>query len=158
MAAAGYHIEDEPLPGPWQHLAVQPFWPLLGLMLAGSWLGLAWFVVNGFAVGSPSRWREAALAAAGFAGSVALVFLLFLLVGAEVLPAAALPYAAVGITVWKLVVGYLLFLWQRRSIHLYEHFGGTLANGLPVVLVAALLGRGLLAKAITHPFWLIVLS
>ncbi len=158
MAAAGYHIEDEPLPGPWQRLAVQPFWPLLAMMLAGSWLGLPWFVVNGFAVGSPTRWREAAMAAAGFAGSVALVVLLFVLAGTGVVSSTAVPYAAVGITVWKLVVGYLLFLWQRRSIHLFEHFGGTLANGLPVALVGALLGRRLLAQAITLPFWQIVLS
>lgn len=155
---ASYHIEDEPLPGPWQHLAVQPFWPLLAMMLAGSWLGLPWFVVNGFAVGSPTRWREAALAAAGFAGSAALTLLLILLIAGGVISSTALPYATVGITVWKLVVGYLLFLWQRRSIHLYEHFGGTLANGLPVVLIAAFLGRRLLAKAVTHPFWLIILS
>jgi hypothetical protein len=155
---AVYHIEDEPLPGPWQHLAVQPFWPLLAMMLAGSWLGLPWFVVNGFLVGSPTRWREAALAAGGFAGSLALTYLLVLLTFHGVLSETALPYAAVGITVWKLVVGYLLFLWQQRSIHLYEHFGGTLANGLPVVLVAAFLGRGLIAKAVAHPFWRIVLS
>lgn len=158
MTAAGYHIEDEPRPGPWQHLAVQPFWPLLAMMLAGSWLGLPWFVVNGFVVGSPTRWREAALAGAGLAGSVALVVLLSVLVQTGVLSATTLPYAAVGITVWKLAVGYVLFLWQRRSIHLYEYFGGTLANGLPVLLLAALLGGRLLSKAVTHPLWRIVLS
>jgi len=140
MAGAGtYRIGDEPLPGPLQRLAVNPVWPLLTVMFGGSGLSWAWFVLNGFALGSPTRRREAALAAAGLAGSVLLVALLGQLAGSEVLSPANLRYALVGVTVWKLAVTYRLYLLQVRCFGLYEYFGGKVANGAIVVIAAVLL-------------------
>ena len=73
MSSTTYHLADEPRPGGLAHLAVQPFWPLLAMMLAGSWLALPWFVVNALAVGSPTRGKEIGLAVLAFAGSLGLV-------------------------------------------------------------------------------------
>ena len=31
-------VADEPLPGPLQRIAVNPFWPLLAVMFGGAWV------------------------------------------------------------------------------------------------------------------------
>ncbi len=156
MSATTYHIEDEPRPGALQHLAVQPFWPLFAIMFAGSWLALPWFAFNGFAVGSPTRFKEAALAIAGLVGNAALVLGLFLLHGTGVVSDTLLPYCFVMITVWKLGVCYVLHVWQSRSIALYEYFGGVLANGALVIVAASFLIPTLF-KTLGSDFWTMVL-
>jgi hypothetical protein len=149
MAGAGtYHIEDEPRPGGLEHLAVGPVWPFFALMFAGSWMAFPWFVLNGFAVGSPTRYRELALAVGGFAGNFLLAVGLVVLHGRGVLSEAAVPYAEVLLIVWKLAVGYVLHHLQSRTFFLYEHFGGQARNGLPIVFLGALLGRRAILGAV----------
>lgn len=156
MSEATYHIEDEPRPGALQRAAVQPFWPLFSIMFAGSWLALPWFAFNGFAVGSPTRWREAGLALTGLFGTAVLAITLLVLRDTGRIPGSLVPYLEVLITVWKLGVCYLLLVWQSRSIALYEYFGGVLANGLLVIVVARVLAPTLL-KGFRGEFWSLVL-
>ena len=59
-----YTLADEPQPSGLQHLVVNPLWPLFGFMFGGAWLAFPWYVFNGFAMGSPTRKREAAVAGA----------------------------------------------------------------------------------------------
>lgn len=139
--ASSYRIEDEPRPGGLEHLAVGPVWPFFSLMFAGSWLAFPWFVFNGFAVGSPTRYRELAVAVGGLVGSFLLAVGLVVLHGSRVLSDAWFPYLGVALTVWKLGLGYVLHHLQSRTFFLYEHFGGQARNGLPVVLLGAVLGR-----------------
>jgi hypothetical protein len=153
-----YRIRDEPRPGALSAIAVQPFWPLLGVMFGGAWLSWPWFALNGYAVGSPTRGRELALALGGFAGSAAIIFGIASLAQAGVVEGVGIRYALVALTVWKLVVSYLLYAWQGRSFHLYEHFGGEVKNGLPVVVLAGFLGRRAVLGAISHNFWVLLVG
>ena len=156
MATSGYRIEDEPLPGPLQRIAVNPFWPLLAVMFGGAWVSWPWFLVNGFAIGSPTRRREVAIVVAGLAGSVVLVVALLALAGSGSLDRPTLRYAAVGLTVWKLGVSYWLYTLQSRCFGLYEHFGGPVRNGVLVLIAAAFLAPTVLRGA--HPVVRMVLG
>ncbi|HKY93146.1 MAG TPA: hypothetical protein VJM11_18995 [Nevskiaceae bacterium] len=144
MAVARYRIEDEPRPGAMAQLAVNPLWPLLSVMLGGFLIGVTWFVINGIAVGSPTRNREIVAAVAGLAGALAIAVTLALAVGAGWLPGAAAQYALLPLLLWKLGTAYLLYEWQSRTIQIHEHYGGVLRNGLPLVIVAALVRKPLL--------------
>ena len=95
-----YRILDEPRPGGLAHLAVNPLWPLLAVMLGGVWLSWPWFVVNGFAVGSPTRFRELGLAIGGLIGATGLLFGLGFLRAGELMGDVAFSYAIVALVVW----------------------------------------------------------
>lgn len=139
MNSAGtYHIADEPRPSTLARLAVNPFWPLLGVMFGGAWLSWPWFVFNAYAVGSPTRRRELAAAAGGFVGGAGLLYLLLSLIGGEVVPQRGLPYLLTILVLWKLGISYWLYVLQARTFELYTYFGGTVRNGI-VVLIAAFL-------------------
>lgn len=145
--SSAYRILDEPRPGALSHLAVRPFWPLLGLMLGGFWLALPWFVFNGIAVGSPTRGREILISLGGLAGAAALTFGIFALDGAGWIDSRLeVKLALLVVLVWKLGVAYALCMLQSRSFELYEHFGGRVRNGLLVVLAALWLGPRLFAQ------------
>ena len=88
MAVKPYRIEDEPQPGAMAQVAVDPLWPLLGLMFVGAWFSWPWFVVNGFAVGSPTRWRELAWVIGGFVVSAAIILGIFYVMDQEILQRA----------------------------------------------------------------------
>lgn len=153
-----YQIVDEPMPGGLARWAVHPLWPLLGVMFGGAWLAWPWFAFNAFAVGSPTRKREAMIAAGGFAGTLAIAFAIVALANLLRWPAAAVSYAVIGLAVWKLAVSYWLFSLQGRSFHLYEHFGGQVRSGLLVLLLAGFLGRRLVLQAVDSGLWRVVLS
>jgi len=142
--AQGYRIGDEPLPGPLQHLAVNPVWPLLAVMFGGVWLSWPWFVLNGFAIGSPTRRRELGLALLGLAVCIALVAVVVYLVGRDLIEWADARYLLVGVTAWKLAVCYWLYTLQSRCYGLYEYFGGKVRSGLYVVLAALFLAPALM--------------
>ena len=144
--SALYRIQDEPRPGRLAHFTVNPTFPLLAMMLAGSWVGLPWFVLNGFALGSVTRRRELGLALVVIPGTLLLTFLLALLRARGILPERALPYAQVGITVWKLALGYVLFDLQQRSFALHEYSGGPVRNGALVLVAAILLTTSVLVR------------
>lgn len=139
MSAATYELIDEPKPGALAKLAVRPIWPLLAVMLGGAWVSWPWFVLNGFAVGSPTRRRELLWALAGPAGCFALIVLLGILGSREIVTGLGLRYLSISIVVFKLYVTYMLFTLQSRSFSLYEYFGGEVRSGLLPLIAATLL-------------------
>lgn len=131
-----YRIVDEPVPTRVSRLAVRPLWPWLTLALGGAWAGLPWFVVNTFALGSPTRKKELALAILLPFFTLALFSLLILI--AMQLPKGALPYLIIPVHFLKLVAGYLLLTWQSRAFQLHEHFDGEVRNGMYLMIAATL--------------------
>lgn len=152
---AGYRIVDEPQPGPLANLGVDPLWPLFAFMLAGTWLGWTWFVLNGHAVGSPTRRKELALVAGGVAGAVVLAMLFGGLIASGVLERNMTWVALLAITLWKLGVSYWLYELQRRSFELYRYFGGPSRNGFAIVALGYLL-KPAVAGLVPSGFWLLV--
>jgi hypothetical protein len=153
-----YRIPDEPVASGLSTVAVQPFWPLLAIMFGGSWLSWPWFAVNAFATGSPTRGRELALALGGFAGSAALSVGLIVAVQHGALAGSAIKYAVIILTVWKLVVSYVLYNLQSRSFHLYEHFGGTVRSGFALAILAGFVLRQPILTAFPSDLWTLVMS
>jgi hypothetical protein len=157
--ARGYQIADEPQPGPMASVAVQPFWPLLGVMFGGSWLSWPWFIVNSLAVGSPTRRREVALAIVGFVGNAALVLALGSLLFTEIVPETFAPYLVLVQIVWRLGVSYWLYVLQARTFGIYEYYGGPVRNGLPILIVGYFAGRLVIGPALQAvPFLRLVLA
>ncbi|HEX8538086.1 MAG TPA: hypothetical protein VF664_11525, partial [Cystobacter sp.] len=74
--SATYRIQDEPSPGALGHLVVNPVFPLLSFMMAGAWMGVPWFILNGFAMGSTTRRKETVLAVLVMPGTLLLFKLL----------------------------------------------------------------------------------
>jgi hypothetical protein len=153
-----YRIPDEPTASGLSSMAVQPLWPLLAVMFGGAWLSWPWFAFNAFATGSPTRGRELALAAGGFAGSAAISLGLFALIQRGALTQSSVRYAFILLTVWKLFVSYVLYRLQSRSFHLYEHFGGTVRSGFAVAVVAAYMLRAPILKAFASDLWQLVMG
>ena len=147
MSETGYRILDEPTPSKLSHLAVQPLWPLLAIMFGGAWISWPWFALNAFAVGSPTKIKEVLWAVGGFFGTAILTIGIALMNGAEIVGEVGVQYLIVGITVWKLLVTYRLYLLQARTFSLYEYFGGTVRNGLLVVFLATFLRPQVLANS-----------
>lgn len=112
----GYHVVDEPMPGRLAESVVSPSWCLFAVMFGGTWLSWPWFVWNGFALGSPTRRREAVWAAAGFVGAVAYLFVLGFLLDEGLLPDAAAPYGLLLLSTWKVTVSYLLYKIGRAHV------------------------------------------
>ncbi|MBN1206389.1 MAG: hypothetical protein JXB05_15865 [Myxococcaceae bacterium] len=142
---ASYRILDEPGPSALAHLIVHPMWPLLSIMFAGAWLAVPWFVLNSFALGSHTRFKELGVAAGGVLGVLALAFGLGLIHTLLKLPEGAIPYLRVLVILWKLSVAYWLFDLQKHTFSLHEYFGGAVRNGMLVVGVGYLL-RGSVLK------------
>lgn len=138
--AGAYRIADEPAPGRLAGLAVNPFWPLLALMVAGFWLALPWFALNAAALGSATRRREWLWLGGGLLVTGALGAALVAGVGLEVVPVRAFRYLVVGLVALRLVVAYAVYTLQQPTFELYRHFGGAGRNGA-LVLVAAWLLR-----------------
>ncbi len=141
-----YRIADEPRPGGLAHLAVHPVWPLFGVMFGGAVFSWTWFVVNGAAIGSPTRRQEIGWAIGGLAGGIALILTISFLYSQQFLSQLGAQYSAISLTVWKLAVSYWLYTLQSRSFHLYEHFGGQVRNGAIVVFVGYFLTQRLYQK------------
>lgn len=142
--SATYRIQDEPSPGALGHLVVNPVFPLLSFMMAGAWLGVPWFIFNGFAMGSTTRRKETVLAVLVVPGTLLLFILLGMLLKAGVLTKPSVPYAYVGIVVWKLAVGYALYNLQQRSFALHEYYGGVVRNGALILVASIFLGSRVL--------------
>ena len=131
-----YRIADEPRAGPLSRVAVNPFWPLMAMMLGGAWLGVPWFVVNAFAIGSATRWREVGLALGTLAGTAALFLALVVFERSVAIPKVAVPYLVLVLVVWKLGMAYVLQLTQASSFELFSAYGGRPANGVFGLLLA----------------------
>lgn len=156
--SADYRILDEPRPGALEQLAVRPMWPLLAMMLAGGWLAWPWFVVNSFAVGSPTRSRELGIVALSIGGTAALAILLLWLDRAGVIDSSLQVRIAVLVILgWKLGTAYAIDLLQDRTFDVYEHYGGVLRNGLYVLLAGFFL-RPYVADLFDSLLWKIIIS
>jgi hypothetical protein len=149
-AAVRYHIPDEPAPSGLAHLVVDPIWPLLAQMLAGSWLALPWFVFNAFALGSPTRGREIGLATASLFGAAAFEFGVIMFYPREDLPMLGMRVLMLGTLCIKLWLAYALAIRQTAVFELFRHFGGKGRNGLVVLLLGAFVARPWLAE---HMHW-----
>jgi hypothetical protein len=152
-----YRIQDEPSPSALSHVVVNPVWPLLASMLAGAWLALPWFALNSFALGSATRRREWVLVAVALPVTFLLLVVKAVLYRQGVVPEGALPYLDVGLTVWKLTVAYLLFTLQQRSFALHEYYGGTVRNGMFVLLAGAFFGRRAVGELLGQGLWALLL-
>ena len=141
--SADYRILDEPRPGGLARFAVDPLWPLFGMMFCGAWFAWLWFVFNGYAVGSPTKRKELLTAVVGFVG---LVLLLVVIGNVIALPGwrSGAPYLGVIFACWKVGISYWLYLLQSRSFALYEYYGGVLRSGVVVIIAGYLLTRALL--------------
>lgn len=144
MAAQPYRLPDEPRPLGLSRYAVDPLWPLLTLMLAGGGFGLAWFAFNSVALGSPTRGREWACVALSVFGTVALVFTIGVLLGSGWLRPEHQAYAFLSLLLLKVGVAYTLYLMQQRCFEIFEHYGGEPRNGMPLMILLAVVGRGAL--------------
>jgi hypothetical protein len=103
--------------------------------------------------------REAIIAGVGLLGSLALAFGLLYLWQSGIVAKDMLPYAMLAMVVWKLVIGYVLFLQQSATIELYRYYGGELSRfGLPVVLIAAFALRGIVLNLVPFTLWQLVMN
>jgi len=157
MSGAAYRIIDEPQPGALAQIAVNPFWPLLAFMLGGLWCAWPWFVINAFALGSPTRVRDTGFAVAGFVGIFAIAFLMGWLMLKGVVGADRVKYAMMVVTLWKLGISYWLYELQSRSFGLYQYFGGVVRSGLAVVVLAAFAKSGVLGLS-SSGLWKLLVS
>lgn len=149
-----YRLADEPTLGRWKSIAVDPTWPLVGLMLAGAWLGWPWFLVNARALGSPTRRRELAWVLAGLAGSLVLGVILLELIARGILRGpVALQLGLLAIATWKLVAAAAVHALQGRTLPRFVGEGGEAQSGLGVLLVAVFVGRAVVLSLIDDPLW-----
>ena len=141
--ASTYQIADEPRPSGISHLAVNPIWPFFAVMFVGAWFAWPWFILNGYALGSPTRKKELWIVLGGVAGAAVIGFLALGILGSFESGEEArryAPYLGVLFIAWRLAVTYWLHLVQASTFGLYQYYGGTVRNGMGVVFVAALLG------------------
>jgi hypothetical protein len=146
---AKYKIADEPTPSTLAKFAVNPLFPFLTVMLGGAWLGFAWFAVNSFAVGSPTRTKEIAWLLGGLGAAALLVAATTVALGSGVLETRHVAYAALVVLVAKLAAAYAVHILQSRTIEIYEYYGGVLRNGLPLAVVSFLVGPRLIESVPT---------
>ena len=137
MPSSSYRIVDEPTAGPLDRAVVSPTWPMFAMMLGGAWLAWPWFLFNAWAMNSPRLARNIAWVVGGLAVSVGIAGAAVFLFQANILPKGAMPYVAIAIILWKLLVTYVLTLDQERSFELHQYFGGTVASGMWVMLIGS---------------------
>lgn len=146
--SASYRLPDEPVPSPLSRVAVNPVWPLFAIMFGGgAILSWGWFVLNAFALGNSTRWKEVGYALGGFVGTFLVLLLLGVLSAALGEGSPALPYLVIAVTLWKLGVTYGLYHVQSQGFGIYEWYGGRVAAGQWGVFAAFLVG-GTLPEAI----------
>ncbi len=155
--AETYRIEDEPIPGRLAYVAVNPVWPLFGFMFAGTWIAWPWHILNAFAIGSSSRFRELGLAILGFCGSIVLSLGILYLAKRETLQGSGIEYALLGLTLWKLGVSYSLYTMQVRSFEIYQHYEEIVRNGVVVVVIAYFLSHRLVLKLFPADLWYLIM-
>ncbi|HET7505059.1 MAG TPA: hypothetical protein VFK02_28770 [Kofleriaceae bacterium] len=153
-----YQIADQPVDSALRDYVVRPHMPLLASMLCGAWLAWPWFAFNAYAMGSPTRKKELALAVAAFAGTLALAGLVLALFRLGVLPdGAPLRLALLAITTCKLAFSYHLSILQERTFHVYEYYGGPVRDARRVIS-AGWLASGFVIGLSAHPLWRIIVS
>jgi hypothetical protein len=105
-------------------------------MFGGAWLSWGWFAINGIAVGSPTKRLEWSIIAGGLLVCVFLIFGITAVVDNEWIGDAYTKYLVLVIVAWKLGITYALYFLQDHTIELYEYYGGSVKNGVYVILAA----------------------
>ena len=139
MAKSDYRIADEPAPGALSKFAVRPLWPFVAVMFGGVWLSWTWFAFNGIAVGSPTKRKEWLWIAGGLLGSVVLLMGLVSVEQHGLVAEVYIKYLTILLIAWKLGVTYALYALQSHTIALYEYYGGTVRNGIFLVIAGLFL-------------------
>jgi hypothetical protein len=153
-----YAILDEPAPGRLRTVAVHPQWPLLASMLCGAWLAWPWLCLNGIALGTPTRRREALTIAAGLLLTIGLAWLLIWLVEREVLESSlSIRLALLLFFGFKLAVSYAAVLLQARGFATYEYYGGKVRSGV-AILVGGMFLRPVVVGLFDALLWKLVVS
>jgi hypothetical protein len=153
-----YLIADEPVDSTLRDYVVRPHMPLLASAVCGAWLAWPWFAFNAFAMGSPTRRKELALAGAAFAGTTVLALAVLGLFRLGVIPnGAPLRLALLAITAFKLAFSYYLSMVQDRTFHVYEYYGGPVRDPRRLISVGWLVS-GFVVGLSDHPLWVIIVS
>jgi hypothetical protein len=130
-----YAIPDEPRPGALKEAVVNPIWPLFAQMLAGSWLAIPWFLLNGEFLGNSMRRRELACALASVLGTVLLAWAIGYASKAGLLDHTGVRLALLLIVALKMSMAYALYVMQAQTFEIWQHFGGKEKAGWMLVLL-----------------------
>ncbi|HWA75316.1 MAG TPA: hypothetical protein VG937_23425 [Polyangiaceae bacterium] len=142
-----YRIVDEPGPSGLSRLTVNPVWPFLASMLAGTWLAWPWFALNSACLGIDRRfYRDLILIGLSFAATLGATFALYQLYLNHVLDRTSLRYAALAPQAIRLSLLYVVYMREERTFQLFEYFGGRPANGLLPLMLGALLRGPLFSR------------
>jgi len=154
-----YEIADEPSPSDtFGNLVFRPSAPLLAAMMCGAWLAWPWFIVNSFALGSPTRRREIAMCLVAVVGTVVLALGVFALVDAGVIESRlALQLALLGITTWKLGMAYWVSEMQSRTFEVYTYYGGPVRKAYGVFVAGTYL-RVIVLGLSADPLWRVIVG
>ncbi|HVJ61231.1 MAG TPA: hypothetical protein VM555_00770 [Tahibacter sp.] len=158
MSTQRYQLPDEPRPGALAQTAVDPMWPMFAFILVGAWMGLAWFALNTFALGSPTWRRELGLVALALGGSALLFFGLAGAFESGWLDQQTLRYAMLGIVALKLGCAYGLHVMQSRVFELFTYFGGEAKNGMVVLILGMVMLRAPVGKALSGSVFGVILQ
>jgi len=129
-----YRIIDEPLPSIWRRFAANPIFPLLASMLAGQWLAWPWFLLNGLALGSPFRRREALIVLGAFLGCVVWTGVTLAFDDGQT-SKLVIRLMLLVLTCWKLACAYALHTLQGRTFELVIHYEGERRKLPPMVVL-----------------------
>jgi uncharacterized membrane protein YeiB len=163
MSHASYRILDEPVARGFTLPALNPFWPLLGMMFGGAWLGVAMFVFNAVALRGPTFARELGIAGGILLGSPLIVFLIGFALNQQWMTEGAIKYALLLVVAWKLSLAYWVFFLQQQSHALYEYFergsrNPQLASVGPALVIAGSLVKSSVIGAVDSPFWTLMVN
>ncbi|HWB76072.1 MAG TPA: hypothetical protein VG755_13980 [Nannocystaceae bacterium] len=136
---------------------MSPTWPLLATMLAGTWLGWTWFLLNGIGLNSDRKRAQYLLLFIGLVIAILMAVTLQTLLDHAVISSRVFEYLAILLVGWKLYIGYRLCDEQRLDHELFEYFGGKSFGGGSVVMAGTLL-RGTLFAMLPPGWWILVLS
>ena len=139
-----------------RRFVVNPAWPLLATMLAGTWLGWTWFALNAIGLQSDRKAAQLRLLGIGVAVACAMAIALQVSLDRGLLSSRAFEYLAIGLVAWKLWIAYRMSDDQRLDHQLYEWCGGKTINGSPV-LVAGFMMRATLFSLLPPGWWNLVL-
>jgi hypothetical protein len=147
-----YLIADEPRPSALGQHVVNPQWPMLAQMMAGTWLAIPWFIFNSLALGSPNRNKEIALAISSIIGSVVLIFLIDYLASQHIISGIWIPLTSLALVAFRLYIAYLLAISQSSVFELWQYFGGIERNGVALLILGSFIGRSYLTSQISSNF------
>jgi hypothetical protein len=139
-------------------MVVNPFWPLLGTMLGGVWLGWPWFLFNARALRTEQWGNQVRTVIVGLLVSVLFAWVILLLVGYQILEPRIARYVVILLTGWKLAVSYRLQMQQQREFQVFQYYGGVAREGHKLAIVSVFLRPVVLGKLIPAGWWIWVLS